>query len=85
MGLIESISISPDDVRIVVRPTFPGCIYLGYLEYEITTRLVRLGVTQSVHVDLSDADEVWDESHMTEAGRRRLRRSRAARPQRGAE
>jgi metal-sulfur cluster biosynthetic enzyme len=79
MGLVDDVSVDGSTVAVRLLPTFPGCIYIGVFEREIVERVGGLPWVDDVKVSLARAEELWDESRISEDGRRRLHESRLKR------
>jgi metal-sulfur cluster biosynthetic enzyme len=77
MGLITAVDIGEGGVEICVRPTFPGCLFVGHFDREIRARLAALPWCSSVRIAI-DSSTVWTEADMAPGARRSLERRRAA-------
>jgi metal-sulfur cluster biosynthetic enzyme len=82
MGIVQSVEVQGDAVRITLLPTFPGCIYTAVFSDEIARRLAEVGWTGEVAIELDTSGSIWDEDRMEPAARKRLSEVRAARRQR---
>jgi metal-sulfur cluster biosynthetic enzyme len=82
MGIVESIDIDGDTVKIKVLPTFPGCVYIAIFSNEIRNKLAELDWTSDVTIDLEAQGSVWDEDRMSPSARTRLHQARAQRRRR---
>jgi metal-sulfur cluster biosynthetic enzyme len=77
MGMIERLDIAGGEVRVLVLPTFPTCVFRGVLEEEIEARVLALGWCESAWVRFAGAGIVWDESRLSDAARAALGRGGA--------
>jgi metal-sulfur cluster biosynthetic enzyme len=75
MGLIADLDEEDGLVRVLVLPTFPTCMFRGVLEEQIEAALRALPWCGAVCVRFAGADQVWDESRMSESARAALGRS----------
>jgi metal-sulfur cluster biosynthetic enzyme len=82
MGIVESIDIDGDAVKIKLLPTFPGCIYTAIFSNEIQSKLAEFDWTGDVAIDLEAQGSVWDEDRMSPSALTRLHKARAQRRRR---
>lgn len=82
LGVIGSVSVDDDAVRVELLPTFVGCPAIGIMQEQITERLGGLGLADRVDVEIS-FDPPWTSERITPEGRERLRRSGFAPPHLG--
>jgi metal-sulfur cluster biosynthetic enzyme len=79
LGILEEVVVDGDDVRVVLLPTSPHCLYVGLFEEQIEARVGALPWVRSVDVSLTRSMEIWDEGRLSELARRRLGRRRERR------
>ena len=79
LGVIGSVEVAEDRVRVELLPTFVGCPAIDVMRQQIAERLADLGVAPRVEVDVSFATP-WTSERISPAGRERLRRSGFAPP-----
>jgi metal-sulfur cluster biosynthetic enzyme len=79
MGIVHSLEVDGDRVSVRVRPTFPGCLYVGLFAQEIDRVLTALPWCQEVDVSLAEGAGVWSEESMAPAARSRLADNRMRR------
>jgi ring-1,2-phenylacetyl-CoA epoxidase subunit PaaD len=77
LGVIRSVSMTDDVLRVELLPTFVGCPAIELIREAIRDRLAPLA--SRVEVDVSFA-EPWTSDRITEEGRRNLRESGFAPP-----
>ncbi len=80
LGVIGSVTVDDERVRVELLPTFVGCPAIGVMQEQITDRLTRLGVAPAVEVEVT-FNPPWTSDRITPAGRERLRLSGFAPPQ----
>ena len=79
LGVIGSVEVHRDRVRIELLPTFVGCPAIGVMEQQIGERIRALGVARDVEVAVT-YDPPWTSDRISAAGREALRRSGFAPP-----
>jgi ring-1,2-phenylacetyl-CoA epoxidase subunit PaaD len=79
LGVIGSVAVDADRVRVELLPTFVGCPAVEVMRREIGERIRELGVADTVEVDVSYTPP-WTSERITPAGRERLRLSGFAPP-----
>jgi ring-1,2-phenylacetyl-CoA epoxidase subunit PaaD len=72
MGMIESVSVTGDQVRVVVLPTFTGCPAVPMIKEDVATAVAAVDGIEKVEVSFS-FDPPWTTDRITEEGRERLR------------
>jgi ring-1,2-phenylacetyl-CoA epoxidase subunit PaaD len=77
LGVIRSVNVSPDEVRVEFTPTFLGCPALEVMRDAIADRIAELGVEPEVAVVTDDS---WSTDRITPDGREKLRASGFAPP-----
>ena len=77
LGVVRSVDVSGDQVRVEFTPTFLGCPALEVMRDAIAARVAELGARPDVHVVLDDS---WSTDRITPAGREKLRASGFAPP-----
>ena len=82
LGVIGSVAIDAERVRIELLPTFVGCPAIAVMQGQIAERIEALGLDRRVEVEIS-FDPPWTSERISEAGRERLRRSGFAPPHLG--
>lgn len=82
LGVIGSVAVEHDAVRVELLPTFIGCPAIGVMQALIVDRVGALGLAQQVEVEIS-FDPPWTSDRISREGRERLRRSGFAPPQIG--
>jgi ring-1,2-phenylacetyl-CoA epoxidase subunit PaaD len=78
LGLVRSVELDGERLRVELLPTFVGCPALELIRESVAARLA--GMARRVEVAMSFA-EPWTSDRITAAGRRRLRESGFAPPQ----
>ena len=81
LGVIGSVEVTPERVRVELLPTFVGCPAVEVMRERIAQRVGELGIAPVVDVEVSFATP-WTSDRITERGRRRLRASGFAPPAR---
>ena len=79
LGVIGSVDVDHDRVRIELLPTFVGCPAIGVMEQQIGERIRALGVAPDVEVVVT-YNPPWTSDRISVAGREALRRSGFAPP-----
>lgn len=79
LGVIGSVAVGDDAIRVELLPTFVGCPAIGVMQAQITDRIGRLGLADRVDVEIS-FDPPWTSDRISAEGRERLRRSGFAPP-----
>lgn len=79
LGVIGSVTVGADRVRVELLPTFVGCPAIGVMQEQITERIGALGIAPVVEVPVT-LDPPWTSDRITPAGRERLRLSGFAPP-----
>jgi ring-1,2-phenylacetyl-CoA epoxidase subunit PaaD len=77
LGVIRSVEVSSDQVRVEFTPTFLGCPALEVMRDAMTERIGALGAEADVQVV---SDDSWSTDRITPAGREKLRASGFAPP-----
>jgi ring-1,2-phenylacetyl-CoA epoxidase subunit PaaD len=77
LGVIRSVDVSRDQVRVEFTPTFLGCPALEAMREAMTERIAALGVEPDVKVIWNDS---WSTDRITVEGREKLRASGFAPP-----
>ena len=70
LGVIKSVSVNGQRVRIEFTPTFMGCPALERMQLEMTAAIERVGGTPEIDVVLDDS---WSTDLITPEGREKLR------------
>jgi ring-1,2-phenylacetyl-CoA epoxidase subunit PaaD len=70
LGVIRSVDVSRDQVRVEFTPTFLGCPALEVMRAQMTDAIEELGAEADVEVVLDDS---WSTDKITPAGREKLR------------
>ena len=78
LGLVRSVELDGERLRVELLPTFVGCPALELIRESVAARLA--GMAPRVEVEMSFA-EPWTSDRITAQGRRRLRESGFAPPQ----
>ena len=79
LGVIGSVVVGEDRVRVELLPTFVGCPAIGVMQEQITERVGALGIAPEVEVVVT-MNPPWTSDRITSAGRERLRLSGFAPP-----
>jgi ring-1,2-phenylacetyl-CoA epoxidase subunit PaaD len=77
LGVIRSVSVSTDRVRVELTPTFLGCPALETMRDTMAHRIRELGAEPQIEVVLDDS---WSTDRITPEGREKLRASGFAPP-----
>lgn len=71
LGIIRSIEVIGEDVRVTITPTYSGCPAMKRMEDDIIQKLNEKGI-KNVSVDLT-LSPAWSTDWITENGRNKLR------------
>ena len=82
LGIVRTVEVGPDRIRVEMLPTFVGCPALEVIRRSIAGRLA--GMARRVEVEPTFA-EPWTSDRITPEGRRKLRESGFAPPGRPAD
>lgn len=82
LGVIGTVEVDDERVRVEVLPTFVGCPAIGVMQEQITERVDALGLAPRVEVPIS-FDPPWSSDRISPEGRERLRLSGFAPPHQG--
>jgi ring-1,2-phenylacetyl-CoA epoxidase subunit PaaD len=77
LGVIRSVDVSRDDVRVELTPTFLGCPALEVMRDAMTERIAALGAEPDVQVV---SDDSWSTDRISPEGREKLRANGFAPP-----
>jgi ring-1,2-phenylacetyl-CoA epoxidase subunit PaaD len=77
LGVIRSVDVSGEQVRVDFTPTFLGCPALEVMRDAMTDRIAALGAEPEVRVITDDS---WSTDRITPEGREKLRASGFAPP-----
>jgi len=77
LGVIKSVAVDEDRIRIDFTPTFLGCPALETMEREMRSKVAQLGADVDVRVVL---DDTWSTDSITPEGREKLRAAGFAPP-----
>jgi ring-1,2-phenylacetyl-CoA epoxidase subunit PaaD len=77
LGVIRSVSVAEEQVRVEFTPTFLGCPALEVMRDAIADKISALGAAAEINVRLDDS---WSTDHITPSGREKLRASGFAPP-----
>jgi ring-1,2-phenylacetyl-CoA epoxidase subunit PaaD len=77
LGVIRSVDVSRDQVRVEFTPTFLGCPALEVMRDAMAERITALGADPDVRVVTDDS---WSTDRITPEGREKLRASGFAPP-----
>jgi ring-1,2-phenylacetyl-CoA epoxidase subunit PaaD len=72
LGVIRSVDVSRDQVRVEFTPTFLGCPALEVMRDAMATRISALGAEPNIRVI---SDDSWSTDRITPQGREKLRAS----------
>jgi ring-1,2-phenylacetyl-CoA epoxidase subunit PaaD len=70
LGVVKSVRVEGERVRIELTPTFMGCPALERMQAELQSAVERLGAEPDVHVVLDDS---WSTDRISVEGREKLR------------
>jgi ring-1,2-phenylacetyl-CoA epoxidase subunit PaaD len=76
MGLVTHLEVSEGVITLRIRPTFPGCLFMGHFDHEVRSRLNALPWCSAVVVEM-DSSTIWTEEDMAPRARRLLEKRRA--------
>ena len=79
LGVIGSVAVDDERVRIELLPTFVGCPAIEVMRSDVTERIGALHLADRVEVEIS-FDPPWTSERISPEGRERLRRSGFAPP-----
>jgi len=79
LGVIGSVEVNHERVRVELLPTFIGCPAIGVMQERITEALTALALAPRVDVEVT-FDPPWTSDRITPNGRERLRLSGFAPP-----
>lgn len=74
LGVIGSVAVTEERVRVELLPTFVSCPAVDLMRQQITDRLSQLGVADRVEVEVSFTPP-WTSERISVTGRERLRLS----------
>ena len=77
LGVVRSVDVEDERVRVEFTPTFLGCPALEVMRDAMADRIRSLGVEPEINVCLDDS---WSSDRITPAGREKLRASGFAPP-----
>ena len=80
LGVIGSVAVDDERVRVEILPTFVGCPAVDVMRDRIADRVRALDLAANVEVDISFTPP-WTSERISPAGRERLRLSGFAPPQ----
>jgi ring-1,2-phenylacetyl-CoA epoxidase subunit PaaD len=79
LGIVRDVVIHPDNIEIIITPTYSGCPAMDAIAVDIKMKLIESGYKQvKVSYTLSPA---WTTDWMTEEGKRKLKEYGIAPPQ----
>lgn len=70
MGLIRSVEVQDEHVRVAMRVTTPACQMIAYFHSEIENQVESLSGVTSVELEVDDGLE-WDKGMMSDDAKRR--------------
>ena len=80
MGIVRQIKINPDEVEVIITPTYSGCPAMDAISMDIRLKLLEHGYKKiNITSILSPA---WTTDWMSEEGKRKLKEYGIAPPQR---
>ncbi len=79
LGVIGSVAVTDDAVRVELLPTFIGCPAVAVMQEQVTDHVRRLGIASQVEVRVSYA-QPWSSDRISAIGREQLRASGFAPP-----
>jgi ring-1,2-phenylacetyl-CoA epoxidase subunit PaaD len=79
LGVIGSVDVDDERVRVELLPTFVGCPAVEVMRARITDQVGELGLAPRVEVEIS-FNPPWTSDRITSNGREQLRRSGFAPP-----
>jgi ring-1,2-phenylacetyl-CoA epoxidase subunit PaaD len=77
LGVVKSVAVEDDAVRIDFTPTFMGCPALDTMRRAMESKIAELGGNPDIHVRLDDS---WSTEDITAEGREKLRSAGFAPP-----
>jgi ring-1,2-phenylacetyl-CoA epoxidase subunit PaaD len=77
LGVIQSVEVHGERVRVAFTPTFMGCPALERMELEMRSAIVELGAEPEIDVVLDDS---WTTDRISAEGREKLRTAGFAPP-----
>ena len=77
LGVVRTVAVDGDAVRIAFTPTFLGCPALAYMRIALEEKVRELGAEPRVDVVTDDS---WSTDRITPAGREKLRAAGFAPP-----
>lgn len=77
LGVVKSVEVEDERVRIELTPTFMGCPALERMQVDLRAAVERLGGAPEIDVVLDDS---WSTDRITPAGREKLRAAGFAPP-----
>ena len=77
LGVVKSVEVVDEHVRIEFTPTFMGCPALEVMQRAMEAKVAELGAEPDVRVVLDDS---WSTDRITAAGREKLREAGFAPP-----
>ncbi len=80
LGVIRSVQVDAQAVRVELLPTFIGCPAVAIMQQQVTEKVRSLALADEVEVRVSYA-EPWTSERITAEGRKRLRSSGFAPPE----
>ncbi|MDQ3752869.1 MAG: phenylacetate-CoA oxygenase subunit PaaJ [Actinomycetota bacterium] len=72
MGMIASVDVTFERVRVVVLPTFTGCPAIGMIEQDVGSAVFSVAGVEEVEIKMS-FDPPWTTGRITPEGRRKLK------------
>jgi ring-1,2-phenylacetyl-CoA epoxidase subunit PaaD len=82
LGVIGSVAVGEDAIRVELLPTFVGCPAIAVMQDRIRERVGALNLAERVEVEIS-FDPPWTSDRISPQGRERLRMSGFAPPHLG--
>jgi ring-1,2-phenylacetyl-CoA epoxidase subunit PaaD len=82
LGLVHAVELDGERLRVALLPTFVGCPALELIRRSVAERLA--GMAPQVEVEMTFAVP-WTSDRITDEGRRKLRESGFAPPEKGSE
>jgi ring-1,2-phenylacetyl-CoA epoxidase subunit PaaD len=79
LGIIHTVEVTPERVRVEILPTFVACPAIEVMRERIADRLRELAIAPDVSVEVTYAAQ-WTSDRITPAGRAALRESGFAPP-----
>jgi ring-1,2-phenylacetyl-CoA epoxidase subunit PaaD len=72
LGIVEGVSVSPDEVRVDLLPTFAGCPALDAIQEDVTAAVSTVAGARAVTVRFVYSP-AWTSDRISDAGREALR------------